>query len=59
MHYKDFEYVAKKLGIDKDTLTEYFNLPLKSHHDYPNQLKFFDIGAKILKFIGIERSIKR
>lgn len=56
---QDFKYVAKKLGIENDELLELFNMPIKSHTDYPNQMWLFKIGARILKMLGIERSIKR
>ena len=55
----DFEYVANKLEITKEELLSYFNMPLKSHLDYKNSQSLFNFGAKALKIIGAERSIKR
>lgn len=55
----DFEYVATKLGISVSELQGYFNQPNKTHRDYNNQESMFALGAKILRWIGIERSIKR
>ena len=55
----DFEYVATKLGITVEELNAYFNQPNKSHRDYKNQESLFDFGAKILRWFGVERSIKR
>lgn len=55
----DFEYIATKLGITVEELQKYFDQPNKSYKDYPNQERMFNFGAKILKFIGLERSIKR
>ncbi len=56
---KDFSYVASKLGIEETELNNYLNMPLKSYKDYPNQEMLFNLGAKVLKFLRIERSIKR
>ena len=56
---KDFSYIATKLGIDESELQLYLEMPLKSYKDYPNQEWFFNFGAKVFKFLGIERSIKR
>ena len=55
----DFEYVATKLGISVGELQKYFDQPNKSYKDYKNQQSLFDFGAKVLKFFGVERSIKR
>ena len=54
----EFNYIATKLGITPLVLREYFNMPKKFYWHYKNQEKLFNIGAKILKFIGVEKSIK-
>jgi N-acetyl sugar amidotransferase len=56
---EEFNYIATKLGISNDELRSYFNLPKKFYYDYKNQEKIFNMGAKFLKFIGVEKSIKR
>jgi N-acetyl sugar amidotransferase len=56
---EDFEYIATKLGITVDELRGYHEMPLKSYRDYRNQEWMFDLGAKVLKFLGVERAIKR
>jgi len=56
---KDFEFISKKLGISEAELSTYLEMPLKSHLDYPNQQRLFNIGAQVMKYFGIERSIKR
>ena len=56
---EDFEFIATKLGISADELRNYHQIQKKSFRDYKNQEWLFDIGAKILKAIGAERSIKR
>lgn len=55
----EFEYIANKLRISEDELRAYHEMPLKSYRDYNNRSSLFDMGAKLLKAIGIERSIKR
>lgn len=56
---EDFEYIATKLGISVEELRGYHEMPLKTYKDYKNQEWLFDIGAKILKAIGVERAVKR
>lgn len=55
----EFNYIATKLGISPDELRAYFIMPKKFFWDYNNQLSMFNFGAKVLKFIGLEKSIKR
>ncbi|GHT67093.1 LPS biosynthesis protein WbpG [Bacteroidia bacterium] len=55
----EFKYIATKLGISTDELKTYFNMPKKFYWDYKNHESVFNFGAKILKTLGIERSIKR
>jgi N-acetyl sugar amidotransferase len=56
---QDFEYVATKLGISTDELNHYFTMPKKFYWDYKNQEMLFNSGARFLKAIGLEASIKR
>lgn len=56
---EEFKYIATKLGISVKELRGYFTSPKKFYWDYKNQLSMFKTGAKLLKFLGIERSIKR
>jgi len=55
----EYKYIATKLGISYEELKGYFNMPKKFYYDYKNQQSIFNAGAKILKFLGVERSIKR
>lgn len=55
----EFEYIASKLGITVDELTQYHDMPLKSYHDYRNQKRLFSLGSKAMKVLGLERSVKR
>lgn len=56
---REFEFIATKLRISKDELSHYFTIPKKFYWDYKNQEKIFNIGARFLKAIGLETSIKR
>jgi N-acetyl sugar amidotransferase len=56
---QDIEYVANKLDISIKQLMNYFNEPNKTYKDYKNQQFIYDIGAKVLRAIGIERGGKR
>ena len=55
----EFEYVATKLGIPVVELQGYFEAPNMTYKDYNNKEAMFNSGAKVLKWLGIERSIKR
>ena len=55
----EFNYIATKLGITSEKLREYFKMEKKFYWDYKNQVYIFKVGAKILRFLGIERTIKR
>ncbi|SJZ74119.1 N-acetyl sugar amidotransferase [Sediminibacterium ginsengisoli] len=56
---EEFEYIATKLGISVDELRSYHTMPLKSFRDYKNEEWLFDLGARVMKLIGLERAIKR
>ena len=56
---EEFKYIATKLGITESELRKYFTMPKKFYWNYKNQQKIFNVGAKFLKFIGVEKSIKR
>ncbi len=55
----EFDYVAKKLGITSEALQQYFDSPNKSYKDYKNQEAMFQLGANVLRWLGIERATKR
>ena len=55
----DTSYIASKLGISVAELRGYHDMPLKSFRDYKNQQWLFELGARVLKAVGVERAIKR
>ena len=57
--HQDFEFVSTKLGITIEQLKLYFNMPKKSYKDYKSQEYIFNLGAQVLKFLGIEKGGKR
>ena len=56
---QDFEYIATKLGISVEELQGYMDAPNKTYKDYKNQMEIYDIGAKVLRMLGIEKGGKR
>jgi N-acetyl sugar amidotransferase len=56
---EDFEYIATKLGISVDELRHYHSMPKKTFRDYNNLERLFDLGSKMLKWLGVERAVKR
>lgn len=55
----EFNYIATKLGITSNELKKYFELPKKFYWDYNNQQDIFRVGAKVLRWIGVEKVKKR
>lgn len=55
----EFKYIANKLKISEEELRSYFNAPNKTYKDYKNSEWLFILGAKILKAVGAETSVKR
>ncbi len=56
---EEFGYIATKLGITSAELRKYWSMPKKFFRDYKNQMGMFNLGAAILKAVGVERAIKR
>jgi len=56
---QEFEYIASKLRITSGELKHYFDMPKKFYWDYKNQEQIFNLGARVLKTVGLEAAIKR
>ena len=56
---QEFDYVANKLRISTEELRHYFTMPKKFYWNYKNQEFLFNLGANVLKHVGLEASIKR
>ena len=55
----DFEYVANKLDISVKELRGYFDAPNKSYKDYKSQEWIYNIGARAMRMLGLEKGGKR
>lgn len=55
----DIEFIANKLDITSDELIKYMHLPKKTYRDYKSQRYIYDIGAKVMRFFGLEAGGKR
>jgi N-acetyl sugar amidotransferase len=56
---QEFEYVANKLGIPPSELRGYLELPNKTYRDYRSQEKFYSLGARAMRMLGLELGGKR
>lgn len=56
---QDFEYVATKLGISIEELQSYMDAPNKTYKDYKSQENLYNIGAKVMRMLGLEKGGKR
>ncbi|KAB7628245.1 N-acetyl sugar amidotransferase [Alkalilimnicola sp. S0819] len=56
---QDFEYIATKLGISVDELQALQNGPNKSYRDYKNSMGLIDLGTKVLRATGIQKTVIR
>ena len=57
--HQDFEFVANKLGISVDELQSYMDAPKKTYKDYKSQETIYNIGAKVMRAMGLEKGGKR
>lgn len=55
----EFNYIATKLGISSEELKKYLTMEKRNYWDYKNQESIFRLGSKVLKAIGVEKSVKR
>ena len=54
-----FCQVAQMLGITREELQSYFDMPKKTYKDYKNTESLFSIGTRGLKFIGVDKLIRK
>jgi N-acetyl sugar amidotransferase len=57
--HHEFEFVANKLNISEEELQAYFEMPLKTYRDYKSQETIYNLGAKIMRMVGLEKGGKR
>ena len=56
---QDFEYIATKLGLSVPELKAIMAEPNKSYKDYANSMGLIDLGTRVLRALGLQRSIIR
>lgn len=56
---RDFEYVAKKLGLTVGQLKEIFEGENKNFRDYKNNYLLITLGAQVSRLLGLERRLFR
>ncbi|MDH4980680.1 N-acetyl sugar amidotransferase [Hyphomicrobium sp. D-2] len=55
----ELEFVANKLGITVDELNSYMDLPKRTYSDYKSQRQIYDVGARMMRYLGLELGGKR
>ena len=55
----DFEYIAKKLEITVPALQALMDGENKTYRDYKNNMAFIELGVKVSRLLGIQKSIIR
>jgi len=56
---QDFEYIATKLGISVEELQSYMDAHNKTYKDYKSQDSIYNMGAKVMRALGLEKGGKR
>ena len=56
---QEFEYVANKLRIGEDELRGYLEGPNRTFRDYRSQVWLYEIGARVMRLLGLELGGKR
>ena len=57
--HHDFEFVANKLDMTVEELRECFNAPNKTYKDFKNQESIYNVGALVMRKLGLVRGGKR
>lgn len=55
----DKEFVANKLRISIEELNGYFTMPKRTYKDYKSMENIYNLGASVMRMIGLERGGKR
>ncbi len=56
---RELNYVAMKLGLSRELLLSYFELPKKTYRDYKSQHLLYSLGSRALKALNLEIGGKR
>jgi hypothetical protein len=55
----DFEYIATKLDLSVDELSEIMNGRNRSYRDYPNRMGIIELGTRVLRAAGVQKAVIR
>lgn len=55
----ELEFVANKLGVTVGELNSFMDLPLRTYRDYRSQRSLYDVGARVMRLVGLELGGKR
>lgn len=56
---QEIEFVANKLGITIKELDGFMHLPKRTFRDFKSQRQIYDIGARVMRAVGLEIGGKR
>lgn len=56
---RDFEYVATKLGMSRQELQLFMDMPNKTYRDYKSQHLLYALGARVSMALGLATAVKR
>lgn len=56
---QDFEYIATKLGLTVPELQTIMSGENKTYRDYKSNMPLIDLGTRVLRLLGIQKSIIR
>ena len=54
-----FSKVASMLKVSEEELQSYMDMPLKTYKDYKHQDYLFNIGAKIMYYLKLDKLIRK
>lgn len=52
---QEFEYVAHKLDLTREELQELFELPKNYYYNFKNKRWIINLGANLLRYLGLEK----
>ena len=56
---QDFEYIATKLGLTVPEFQEIMDGEKKTYRDYKSRMPMIELGTKVLRMFGVQRTIIR
>lgn len=56
---QEIEFVANKLNLTVDELLSHMDLPKRTYRDYKSQQQIYEIGARVMRALGLEVGGKR